>query len=307
VFKGSCDFLALDEKQPKADDQSGECHDVERSFDPAHWERLRQSAASPLKDELEWHNVMMDVAVAVGTLALAFVAAVGLALNLHSTREAYRSRVDFSAQRIVITSCEIGDTRVAPASVGVPQVANPGLVWDVYTHATTPLMLDIPVVLRNEGDVTAMIRVQPHPEIQVHRVYFHRALQVGVISQTGQALAERQGEWWLVPSGETAHIESSWVRSASTWSSAADVHSNDMPRTQMVIEARDGTGNAMDKCTCSFGAFVLLHRETGDGWEFAARDMTGVRRNPPPPRVAEVGLMERVYPREPRGLGHVFG
>ena len=245
-----------------------------------------------------WQDIF-DGLVAAGTLALAGVTYRLARSTSGSVREAYKSRIDASAHRVVVHGFAVWDNCANPriAERTDPHLFDLGIDWDLSQHGGTYIGLPASTTVTNEGAVSALVEVSPSEGVELWLPTVP-ASNVGVAQLSW---LERQGDGaYLLPPGKSVEVRLIWWQAGDRWALAADA--GGVPLVTARVAIRDAMRGATDACELTFGAQVLWRHPTHDGWMIAARDMTHVIENPPDPPIATVGQLVRSYPGEPKPL-----
>jgi hypothetical protein len=240
---------------------------------------------------------ILDGFVAAGTLALAGSTVWLGRATRSAVREAYRTRVDASAQRVTPHGFGVAETCVHPPTVARadPCEFGVGIPWSLSQQGDAIIGLWSRLKLQNEGAVTALVRFTCPEGVALWQL-------AGPMPDGFNPPLEHQNEDWLVfPPGIDAQVRFIWWQSANRWALAADA--GGVPTTTVVATIRDARGGAVDEYRLTFGAQVLARHPTQDGWVIAPRDMSLLVPNPPLPPVARIDALPRTYPDEQKVRG----
>jgi hypothetical protein len=240
---------------------------------------------------------VFDGLIAAGTLTLAWVTYRLVKSTTGSVREAYRSRVDASAHRVVVHGLSVWDQCANRETVAraEPYFFSPGIGWDLTQSGGALIGLPASVTVSNEGAVSALMELGSPDDVEFWRVHAsplpgEHALQFTSLEQQGDGT-------YLLPARTEAEVGFIWWQASDRWALAAKA--GGVPQTWARITVRDVAGGAIDTWELIFGAQVLWRHATKDGWIVAARDMRHMIENPPDLPVTIVGPMNRAYPSEP--------
>lgn len=108
----------------------------------------------------------------------------------------------------------------------------------------------------------------------------------------------QNGDWYLLPPGETLTADVIWWRPEREWTPVA-ASGGDPPTTAVTLIFRDQTGLAVDRCQLTFGGHVLWPHQTAGRWFVALRSEPAPAESQPPSTVANIAPIEREWPGEP--------
>jgi hypothetical protein len=229
----------------------------------------------------------------VATVALAVVAVFAFVVSAASAAEAYRSRIDGVAQRVVVSRFRNDEEVLRINDDGSTISLAPETRLDLDTDALVPIAIKARALISNEGNVTAFVQITGgtlKPEWQWN------SGEGSVVRSTRGPVT--QGGWWLIPPRCSAEMAVRWTRSAGDWWD--DLVSKDgvvkVSTMRFELRFRDATGNALDKCVCEFGKPIISFATGGRGVECVILPIV-----PPESklqRVETVSELKRSYPFE---------
>ena len=236
---------------------------------------------------------MLSGLVAAGTLALA-------SATVYLGRGAARAAIDAVSPRVVVTWLLAEDeARGRPAGAGAGAAAiRPGTAWPMGQHGATLVGMRAVGQLRNESAVTALVRFECGPGCEAGPVTVRDPDPLG--GPPGSLVLTRQGQWYVLSPGVMADFSILWWQPAAAWAQAWQRREQDPqpqpPVTTAQLIVRGASGDAEDRCTLTFGGYLVAPDPGEDGWVIAIVDPhdRGIRGYAPP-RLAAIGLMRRSY------------
>jgi len=237
--------------------------------------------------------------VAAGTLALAAATFRLAFVSDGENRESYKARVDVNAPRIFVTDLNLSPEPIIfspvapkfPSSVGVV-----GTPWDVHKYAGVMLGLVAGVYFRNEGNVSAVVRIEV-PDGPTVRVLGFTDMSEDTTGHIETEITDLWG-WSIIPPGAQGMIRFVWWRDTSEW--LADYRSEgEPPLCEVSLVAKDGLENIRDKCKLKFGASMIGRANVPEGWVLLGPSNGADLVEPVPECYGQFDFVEREYPRLP--------
>jgi len=255
---------------------------------------------------------ILDALVAAGTLALAGVTGWLAFTTRGSVRESYRARIAASSQHVLVKSFAVdkqprGERR-ADASTKDPPFLTPGTEWALDSNGWQKLGLFAVAVVHNEGTTTALVSVECPEDVEnlTMSAPFWEASEPSNALGIGRRLGffgVQNGEWYVLPPGESLPVHLIWWRREPEWVASAQ-RGSDPPTVSVKLIFRDATGLAEDRCQLTFGSYVLwpyavtADQPGNEKWHIALRSgPTPVPSQPPPP-IEKIGSLVRSWPGE---------
>ena len=245
---------------------------------------------------------ILDGLVAAGTLALAGVTSWLAFTTRGSVREAYRARIDAFGPRVVVRSfkvdrCPVEGRRVY-AAYQDPSQLKPGTPWTLDLTEHRKLGIAASATVHNEGLWTTFVHVDHPVEVELLRQRVPTKSDDKVEPRV-DTFGTQNGDWYLLPPGETLPVDLVWWRPEREWVAAARLK-GDPPTVSVTLLVRDATGLAEDRCQLTFGAYVLWPHQMETTWFVALRSEPIPAEGQPPQPIAEIGRLERNWPGEPK-------
>jgi hypothetical protein len=240
----------------------------------------------------DWTNI----AVAAGTLLLAAATFSATAIARHSIKEAYRSRGDALAPKLLVAKLKVQGEVEKPETVtaGNFGVAKGGEPIDVAGLGDGALGLLIDAVVINEGNSTALLVFNcPHDVfIKGWDYYFTTPEQIGRVAANGAFLLQPQASI-------TARLV--WRQSTTAWIQEPDFP-NHLPTRSVEVQLGDTMGSVLDSCVVTFGGYALMSTPSKPGgWNVAPRDLHTHIPQGGSNTYEDIGSVVRSYPKEQAG------
>ncbi len=231
---------------------------------------------------------LFDGLVAAGTLTLAAVTWRLARSTVTMVNESRTARLDALAPAVTVLQLWHEVKPVQPRRVAgvTPADIEPGTLWDMTQYGVHLIGIRVRATIANEGRTTARVALTPGPDIEIESVEYEEA----------KSLPEQSGAYLLRPGMEVRVSAILW-RTTTQWGEAWTAGNGAPPSTLGYVDVVVTSGSALvhDTCRLEVGRYPLVPNPTKDGWIIAAIDMTTVIAHPPPPPVAIIGPMERVY------------
>jgi hypothetical protein len=241
-------------------------------------------------------KVNIALTIVTGVVAIASIAAFAAIKAARSSnqasKEAYRSRVDANAPRLLLSELEVNENaRTRPlVAAGNYGQAKTYTIWGITQFGGHELGLSASLRVANEGVSTAFMRIVSQNDVEVDPLLYQHT----------------SGNWWpcdqhdgwsLVRPGVETKTWLTWWRTANDWANATG-YPDDPPSQSVRVECRDSTGTILDSCDVRFGSFMLVRHPTQDSWVIAPRDETGKVANGKLITSWSIGHVTRSYPLE---------
>ena len=237
----------------------------------------------------DWTNI----AVAIGTFLLAVATFSATVIARHSTREAYRSRVDASAPRLVILDLEVEQGLEKPETItaGNYGFANAGAPIDVAGIGAGELGMFVQVQIANHGTSSGFVELFLPPDVFVKEI-------THIDMKQGSHNRDYINNVILLQPLTSATVKLVWRQSATAWSMEPDFP-NRLPTRDVAMQMRDTLRSVADTCTISFGGYALMKTPSKPGgWNVAPRNLFTVIPEGGSNTHQEIGKIERTYPKE---------
>jgi hypothetical protein len=237
----------------------------------------------------DWTNI----AVALGTLLLAFATFSATAIARRSTKEAYRSRVDALAPRLLVVDLKVQEGVEKPETVtaGNFGFAKSGEPIDVAGLGDGKLGLFIVLDILNEGNSTAHLALDCPHDIFVRESTY-------LFSSPGRIELRYANDVILLQPQARVSVKLVWRQSATVWSLEPDFP-NRLPTRRVEVQLRDATGSVLDKCEVAFGGYALMPTPSKPGgWNVAPRNLFTVIPQGGSNTYENIGSVVRNYPKE---------
>ena len=240
----------------------------------------------------DWTNI----AVALGTFLLAVATFSATAIARHSTREAYRSRVDASAPRLVVLDMQVDQGVEKPETVtaGNFGFANAGEPIDMTGIGDGYLGMFVQVQIANHGTSSGFVEVVLPADVFVKTIT--------LIDMTRDSHNRHYtNNVILLQPLTSVTVKLVWRQSAKAWSAEPDFP-NRLPTRDVTVQMRDTLRSVVDTCTISFGGYALMKTPSKPGgWSVAPRNLFTVIPQGGSNTLERIGKIERTYPKEKSG------
>lgn len=234
-----------------------------------------------------------SLGVAIGTLLLAGATYSATTIARRSTREAYRSRIDASAPRLVVLNLSVQGGLEKPETVtaGNFGFAQPGEPIDVMGIGEGKLGMFVIVEIFNDGDSSAYVDFSLPPDVSIKdRGY------LGPSSGRHEHFYD-DGVIFLQRDARVA-VKLVWRQSATAWSEEPNFP-NELPTRNVTVRLSDTFESVYDSCTITFGGYGLMPTPSKPGgWNVAPRDLSTQIANGVLNTVESIGPCVRSYPKE---------
>jgi hypothetical protein len=234
-----------------------------------------------------------SLAVAVGTLLLAVATFTATVIARHSTREAYRSRIDASAPRLVVLDLKVQQGVEKPETVtaGNFGFANAGAPIDVEDLGDEKLGVFVDVEIANHGTSSGYVDLALPPDVFVKTITLHDTTPYSHNRFYSNHVV------LLQPLGKVT-VKLVWRQSATAWSQEPDFP-NRLPTRHVEIRIKDTLGSVIDTGTISFGGYALMRTPSKPGtWCAAPRSLFQLIPQGGSNTLEEIGQIDRTYPKE---------
>ena len=234
-----------------------------------------------------------SLAVAIGTLLLAGATYSATTVARRSTGEAYRSRIDAWAPRLVVLDVKVQQGLEKPETVtagnfGYAQASEP---IDVNGIGDGKLGLFADVEILNDGNSSAYVDLVRPSDIDIKALMY-----LGSTSGRLDHIYD-SGVIFLQPETRVL-VKLVWRQSATAWSEEPNFP-NELPTRRVAVRLSDTLGSVMDSCTVTFGGYGLMRTPSNPGgWNVAPRDLRMVIANGVLNTVEQIGPSVRSYPKE---------
>jgi len=241
-----------------------------------------------------------SLAVAIGTLLLAAATFYATVIARHSTREAYRSRIDASAPRLVVLDLKVQQGVEKPETVtaGNFGFAKAGEPIDVAGLGEGKLGMFIEVEIANHGTSSGYVELTLPPDVFVNTITLHDM-------QPGSHNRYYSNHVILLQPLGRVTVKLVWRQSATAWSQEPDFPDH-LPTRDVVVRIKDTLGSVVDAGTISFGGYALMRTPSNPGgWNVAPRSLFQLIPQGGSNTLEEIGKIERVYPKERAGRSQI--
>lgn len=238
----------------------------------------------------------INLAVACGTFLLASAAFYATVISRRSMSEAYRSRVDASAPKLIVVDLLVLEGIETPETVtaGNFGFAKAGEPVDLTSLGSGRLGLLVDIEVLNDGNSTALVSLDLPPDVFLKDV---SDIEATTIQRTDSHRSCRNGVI-LLQARSRVSVKLVWRQSANVWSQEPGFP-NRLPTRQVNVNLRDGTGSISDSCAIDFGGFALMPTPSKPGgWNVAPRDLRHVIAGGGSNSHANIGMVVRRYPKE---------
>jgi hypothetical protein len=237
----------------------------------------------------DWTNI----AVAIGTFLLAVATYSATVVARHSTREAYRSRVDATAPRLVVLDVKVqqGLEKYETVTAGNFGFADAGEPIDVMGIGEGKLGLFAVVEIFNDGNSSAYVDLVRPPDVYIKEITY-------LGSKPGRLEHFYDSGVIFLQRDTRVSVKLVWRQSATAWSEEPNFP-NELPTRNVTIRSSDTLGSMMDRCTVTLGGFGLMRTPSNPGgWNVAPRNLFTLIPQGGPNAVERIGPCDRSYPKE---------
>ncbi len=234
-----------------------------------------------------------SLAVAIGTLLLAGATYSATLVARRSTREAYRSRIDASAPRLVVLDVKVQEGLEKPETVtaGNFGFAQQGEPVDVAGIGEGLLGKYVIVEIFNDGNSSAYVTL-----VNPDDVFIKETTYLGPSS--GRLEHSYDDGAIFLQRAARINVKLVWRQSANAWSNEPNFP-DAIPTRDATVELSDTLGSVIDSCTVTFGGYGLMQTPSNPGgWNVAPRDLRMQIANGVLNVVERIGPCVRSYPKE---------
>ena len=203
---------------------------------------------------------IFEALVALGTLALAGVTVRLSKVTNQSVIEAYRARIDASAQRVIISKYAPRGSLLRLRQSAALEVGVPDGTVTVPRHfplnlneiGEEDLAIWVTVAIVNEGLITSLVEFKCPDDLRFD--------SIGLAGESRDPLAYLPDGRYLLPPGATAEAWLLWWKSASTWKLDAGRSAQSIKedsRVSSTVSFTNIAGTATDTCSFSLWGMIL--------------------------------------------------